>query len=158
MALFIYRRYPISGILSHASYRGFEGLITGPRRKINYTCSNNVKNTRLSLFPDQILAPTHQSSVLKCSGRGEGQEAGRAICPNKTTAHCFGLGRVVEGPSEIKFCQCQFCTLCKHLLSFEFSRARADHVVFLSKQQMSTKYFGARWRPLQNSKALAFFW
>ena len=52
------------------------------------------------MFAHGICTPTHQSTILQSTGRREGQKAGGAIGADKTVAHRFGLGRIIESPSE----------------------------------------------------------
>ena len=58
-----------------------------------------MEDTGIPLFAHGIPTPTHKSSILQCTGRREGQKAGRAIGADKTAAHRFGLSRIIESPS-----------------------------------------------------------
>ena len=58
-----------------------------------------MEDTGIPLFAHRIPTPTHKSSILQCTGRREGQKAGRAIGADKTAAHRFGLSRIIESPS-----------------------------------------------------------
>ena len=58
-----------------------------------------MEDTGIPLFAHGIPTPTHESSILQCTGRREGQKAGGAIGADKTAAHRFGLSRIIESPS-----------------------------------------------------------
>ena len=58
-----------------------------------------MEDTGIPLFAHRIPTPAHKSSILQCTGRREGQKAGRAIGADKTAAHRFGLSRIIESPS-----------------------------------------------------------
>ena len=58
-----------------------------------------MEDTGIPLFAHGIPTPTHKCTILQCTGRREGQEAGGTIGADKTTTHRFGLGRIIESPS-----------------------------------------------------------
>ena len=63
-----------------------------------------MEDTGIPLFADGIPTPTHESSILQCTGRREGQKTGGTIGPDKSTAHRFGLSGIIEGPSAKAVC------------------------------------------------------
>ena len=58
-----------------------------------------MEDTGIPLLAHGIPTPTHKCTILQCTGRREGQKAGRTIGADKTTTHSFGLGRIIESPS-----------------------------------------------------------
>ena len=63
------------------------------------------------MFAHGIPTPTHKSTILQCTGRREGQKAGRTIGADKPTTHRFGLSGIIESPStkEISYTEVTFC-------------------------------------------------